>query len=383
MTAAGDSMDRGSLERGWALVEGAPDAFVIVDGRGFIQFVNVQTERMFGYARAELLGEPIDVLLPERFRDRHSAHLKGFFSAPRARPMGAGLDLFGARKDGSEFPVEIALSPMSTPEGPIATVAIRDVTDRKRVEEVRLKNLELEIENRRIREASRLKSEFLAHMSHELRTPLNAIIGFAEVLSDGQVDPSSPKFKEFLGDILASGRHLMRLINDVLDLSKVEAGRMEFRPERVDVRKVIEEVCSIVRTVAAEKQMRVEIDCEQGLDATADPARLKQVLYNYLSNALKFTPQGGRVVVRAEASGLERFRLEVEDSGIGIPVEDIPSLFVEFGQVGARAEGAPGGTGLGLALTKRSLHPKRVSSWRASRTFGLTNRSIRHSSAPS
>ncbi|GEM_PF-770770 len=344
---------RQSEETFRGLLEAAPDAMVIVDARGCIKLLNAQTEHLFGYPRAELVGKPVEVLIPDRFRARHPEHVRDFVAAPHTRPMGSGMDLYGRRRDGTEFPVEVALSPMSSADGTLVTAAIRDVSDRRQAEKVRNRNLELEMENRREREASRLKSEFLAHMSHELRTPLNAIIGFGEILYAGQVDPSSPQAKEFLGDILTSGRHLLQLINDILDLSKVEAGRMEFRAETIDVRTVIGEVCGIVRTGAAEKRIRVDVEVESGLDAALDPARFKQVLYNYLSNALKFTPEGGRVIVRARTEGADRLRLDVQDTGPGIAPGDIARLFTEFAQIEPRVARKLGGTGLGLALTKR------------------------------
>ena len=219
-----------------ALLEAAPDAMIVTDRLGHILFANGQTERLFGYARAELLGQPIEVLVPARFARRHPDHRDRFMGDPHLRPMGAGLDLFGRRRDGSEFPVEISLSPLTTPEGLIVMSAVRDITDRKRLEEnIRRQNRALEAQNRQIQEASRLKSEFLANMSHELRTPLNSIIGFAELLVDGRVGALADQHREFLGDILTSAQHLLRLINDVLDLAKVEAGKMEFFPERVDL----------------------------------------------------------------------------------------------------------------------------------------------------
>jgi PAS domain S-box-containing protein len=343
--------DREELFRG--LLEAAPNAMVIVNARGIIKLLNAETERLFGYSRAELVGRPVDVLIPDSARAQHADHVRDFFASPRARGMGSAMELYGRRQDGTEFPIEVALSPMSTTDGTLVTAAIVDMSDWKRAEEVRAKNLRLEMENQRVREASRLKSEFLAHMSHELRTPLNAIIGFGEILYDGQVEPTSPLAKEFLGDILTSGRHLLQLINDVLDLSKVEAGRMEFRPEAMNVRTVVGEVCAIVRTAAAEKRIGVEIQVEPELDATLDPARFKQVLYNYLSNALKFTLQGGHVIVRAWREGADRLRLEVQDSGIGIAPADIPTLFTEFVQLDPGVARKRGGTGLGLALTKR------------------------------
>jgi PAS domain S-box-containing protein len=203
--------------------------------------------------------------------------------------------------------------------------------------------------------ASRLKSEFLANMSHELRTPLNAILGFTQLIHDGAVAPESPQFTEFLGDILASGHHLLQLINDVLDLSKVEAGKLEFHPEPVDLGVLVAELLAIMRTTAASKSIVIANEVAPDMPAVViDAARLKQILYNYVSNALKFTEPGGRVVVRANlVDDGSRFRLDVEDTGIGIAPEDFERLFVEFQQLDAGVAKKHAGTGLGLALCKR------------------------------
>ncbi len=216
------------------------------------------------------------------------------------------------------------------------------------------KNEELVEQNRTVQEANRLKGEFLANMSHELRTPLNAIIGFAELMHDGRIGPVSPEHKEYLGDILTSSRHLLQLINDVLDLSKVESGKMEFHPEPLDLAQLVTEVCDALRTLAAQKRIAVQAEIDPSVDGvTGDPGKLKQTLYNYLSNALKFTPDEGRVTVRVAAEGAETFRLEVEDTGVGIKPEDVSRLFVEFQQLDASTAKKHQGTGLGLALTKR------------------------------
>lgn len=336
---------REQLNRFRGILEAAPDSMIIVGNDGRIVLVNAQTEILFGYKREELLGKRIETLIPDRFRGSHPSHRKEYFGAPKSRPMGAGLDLYALRKDGTEFPAEISLSPTETAEGLFVTAAIRDITERKR---------QLEEDNRRMQEANRLKSEFLANMSHELRTPLNAIIGFSELMVNEKIGPLSAEHKEYLGDILTSARHLLQLINDVLDLTKVEAGKMEFRPEAMDVDKVTTEVKEVLRGLAAGKHIAVEVQIDPSLPKVIlDSGKYKQVLYNYLSNAIKFTPENGKVRIKAGPAGDGFFRLEVEDTGIGIKTEDRHKLFIEFQQLDAGTAKKYAGTGLGLALTKR------------------------------
>ena len=226
-----------------------------------------------------------------------------------------------------------------------------DVSDRKRLETVlRDKQQHAEQQYRAAEEASRLKGEFLANMSHELRTPLNSIIGFSELMHDGKVGPLSALHREYLGDVLTSARHLLQLVNDVLDLAKIESGKMTFRPEPVDLSRVVAEILDVVRPLRTGRTLVAEIDPAATM-AVLDAARLKQVLYNYISNALKFTLDGGSVRIRIRTEGEGELRIEVEDDGIGIAAEDVPLLFAEFKQL--NVDRGHIGSGLGLALTKR------------------------------
>jgi PAS domain S-box-containing protein len=353
-SAIRDVTDRRRAEaRFRGLLESAPDAMIIVGHDGRITLINAQTESLFGYQRDELLGKPIDILVPERYRGKQPATGNGYFGAPTVQPV--AVELCGVRKDGTEFHAQISLRPIETPEGTFAA-AVRDITDRKLLEESRRKaeSQVLEERNRRMQEANRLKGEFLANMSHELRTPLNAIIGFAELMHEGKVGSMAPEHREYLGDILTSSHHLARLINDVLDLAKVESGKMEFRPEAVILANVVGEVRDILRGLALSKRITVDAEVDPVLvDVLLDPGKLKQVLYNYLSNAIKFTGDDGRIMIRVAPEPAGMFRIDVEDTGIGIPAQDLDKLFVEFQQLDSGVAKKYAGTGLGLALTKR------------------------------
>jgi PAS domain S-box-containing protein len=315
------------------------------------QAVNPAYAAMHGYTVDELLGAPVSMLwAPETQADMHR------HAAETHEHGRLVVETTHLCKDGSRLPVEVIGTTLKDPSGkPTAFVAnVQDITERRRLQQSRDRAIELEAENRRIEEANRLKSEFLASMSHELRTPLNSIIGFAELLHDEQVGTVTPKQREFLGDILGSGLHLLRLINDVLDLTKVEAGKMEFRPESVDLAPLAHTVVQSLRAMAVEKRLQVDVFVDRALkNIVLDPARFKQVLYNYVSNALRFTPDGGKVGVRILPEGDEHLRLEVEDSGMGISADNIERLFVAFQQLDSGAAKLHAGTGLGLALTKQ------------------------------
>jgi len=350
------------------LLEAAPDAIFEVDPNGRITMANTEAERLFQRSREELLGLPVEALVPERFRGGHTAHRLHYGAHPVRRPMGAGLDLYAVRKDGTEFAVDINLSPLPgvAEEGHVMCV-LRDVSQRRSAEErirvlnQRLErrsielasaNQELSLRNQEVERANRLKSEFLASMSHELRTPLNTILGFSELLSEQTSGALNEKQKRFLSHIQRDATHLLELINDVLDLSKIEAGRLELRLEKFPMAVAVAEVLTSIRPLAATKGISLDSDLDTQLTLSADRLRFKEILYNLLSNAIKFTPSGGRVWI--ESSIVDgSVCILIGDTGIGIAHADQEAIFESFRQASATTKGVREGTGLGLAITRR------------------------------
>jgi len=346
-----------SEERYRSAFELAPEALLTFDLDSLeIADANVAATKLYGRTVAELRSVNFVELSAPKLGDGREtlAVATELLLRMRKGQSVAPFEWLARHADGEEIPSEVHLVRLAGDKPRLVRLTVIDLRERRKLEEIRQRTIELELQNRRIQEANRLKSEFLANMSHELRTPLNAIIGFSELLHDGQVPASSPEHKEFLGDILTSGRHLLQLINDVLDLAKVEAGKLDFRPEHVELGKLLHEIVSITRTTAATKRINVASEVDPSLTGIVlDPGRFKQIAYNYLSNALKFTPEGGRVRIRCIPEEADSFRLEVEDTGVGIAPTDLGKLFVEFQQLEQGAAKRHQGTGLGLALSRR------------------------------
>ena len=455
------------------LLEAAPDAMLVIARDERITFINGQAEKLFGYTRDELLGRHLEVLIPARFRPTHSGHVGRFFQRPATRAMGSGLELFALRRDGSEIQVEVSLSPVAWENGLFVCAAIRDISDRKRIEnalrlnadrlssaiesiedalalydtqdrlvlcnstyrglvgrvlsgpligmaypdvlgawlaamglltpeertrlaaeraagrheprrfEVRTPDgrsfrvidrptaesgvvqtiwdlsddVQREQELREARQAaesaSAAKSEFLSSMSHELRTPLNAILGFAQLLQRDKKSPLSDRHRERIEHILKGGEHLLHLIDDVLDLARIEAGRVLISPEPVNLADVLPEVETTLAPMAtrAEVQLTFEPLPSDMPEIVADRTRFKQVLLNFGSNAIKYGRAHGRVHVTAAQRG-DVVRVTVSDDGVGIPADKQDKVFLPFQRAGQET-GPIEGTGIGLAITKR------------------------------
>jgi two-component system, sensor histidine kinase and response regulator len=331
-----------------SVVEAAPNAMLMVDRAGAITLVNAQTERLFGYAREELLGSPVENLVPERFRGGHFGLREGFHHSPSARSMGAGRDLFGLRKDGTEVPIEIGLNPLSTPQGQFVLASVIDITERKHVEEMRL-------QRDRAVDASQLKSQFVATMSHELRTPLNAIIGTAELLSGSALDERQRKFVETID---RAAEALLAVISSILDFSKIEAGKVDLETRDFELEAVVAAAAAVLAPQARDKGLTLHAYVDPLIPPVlrGDQDRLGQILLNLIGNAVKFTERG-RVVVRAlpvaSTGRYARVRFEVQDSGIGISDATLPKLFEPFVQADGSSSRSYGGTGLGLSISKR------------------------------
>lgn len=457
------------------ILETAPDAMVIVRSDGTIAFVNAQTETLFGYARSDILDQRLDMLIPERFRRSHEGHVGRYFVRPSTRPMGSGLELFGRRSDGTEIVIEVSLSPVQTEDGLMVSAAIRDITERKRIEGAAKLNAdrlasavesiqdafalfdssdrlilcnsvyrrlvgavvsgslvgksyesildatiqELAFENeaelarfrdecrtarrdpkgaveartrdgrslritdrrtpeggivetiwdltedvhreRELGEAraaaeagSAAKSEFLSSMSHELRTPMNAILGFAQLLQRDKKEPLSERHKERVDHILRGGEHLLRLIDDILDLSRIEAGRVAISPEPVSVEDVLDEVRRTLEPMATRQGISLEVEAPRAKLplVDADRTRLVQILTNFGSNALKYNRPTGRVTFTVSTLRAHGLRVTVVDTGMGIATERQGKLFQPFQRAGQET-GPIEGTGIGLVIAKR------------------------------
>jgi PAS domain S-box-containing protein len=350
-----DTTERREAEDRFRLaIEAAPTAMILVDEQGAIAMVNGLTERMLGYNREDLLGQSVEQLLPRRLRSVHAHHRAAFLADPRQRPMGFGRELFALRKDGTEVPVEIGLSPVEMNRGVAVLAAVTDITERKRLEDERTELLAREQAARaEMERANRLKDEFLAVLSHELRTPLNAVLGYAQMLASGSL--SSDRQSHAITAIQRNANAQTRLVESLLDLSRVIAGKLQLELESLDLARLVETALDVVRPDADAKQIAVQITGPENLPAVVgDGGRLQQVLTNLLANSIKFTPAGGRITVHlSHSAGF--VHVAISDTGRGITPEFLPYVFDRFKQDDGSKGRSPAGLGLGLALVREMV----------------------------
>lgn len=339
-------------ERFRDMVEGLPNAFVLVQGDGRIVMINRQTETLLGYSREELLGQPVERLLPDALAQGHGALREAFMQRPEAHRVGANREVFARHRDGRQIPLEIGLAPLRGDDQLVQAVLI-DISHRKAAE------LRLRDQAEQLAVANRYKTEFLANMSHELRTPLNSILILSDQLRQNAQGALSEKQVRHADIIYRAGSELLQIINDVLDLSRIEAGRLRLALERVDLPALLHEVEDILQPLAEEKHLRLSSRVEPGTPTVivSDRGRLQQILRNLLSNALKFTERGEvEVVARlspVRSSGAPPLQLVVRDTGIGIAADQHERIFQAFQQIDGSISRHYGGTGLGLAITRQ------------------------------
>lgn len=335
-----------------AIVASSQDAIIGKTLEGVITSWNHGAEVLFGYTADEALGRNVAMLMPESRVEEERGIIDRLARGLKVPPF----ETVRLHRDGRLVDVAVTSSPILDAQGHVvgASTISRDLSQQRQAEAMRAKGVWLEAQMQQMEEANRLKSEFLANMSHELRTPLNAIIGFADLLHSGAVPHDSPKHHTFLGHIASSGRHLLTLINDVLDLSKVEAGKMSFHSEPCSLSEQMQDLMRVMQPMADRQAVTLQWQVAPEVDAVSlDVSRLKQVVYNYVSNAIKFTPAGGEVRVLALPEGPDHVRIEVHDTGVGIAEADLPRLFTAFQQLDSTLVKRHQGTGLGLALTRR------------------------------
>lgn len=334
------------------LLESAPDAMIIANHQGQIQLVNAQAVTLFGYSRDEMIGKPVELLVPEHVRGHHADHRAAYLHAPKARPMGIGLALHGRRKDGSEFPVEISLSPIETEEGMLITGAIRDVTERQRSDQqIRRLNEEMK---QRVAELGHINKEletFSYSVSHDLRTPLRHIDGFARILNEEHSAEISADARKYLDKIISSANHMGHLIDDLLNLARI--GRKELVRKSVDLGAIARRIAAEVGPEADGRKIEWQIDPLP--KAECDPGLLSVVFSNLLSNAVKFTTHQSRPAIHLGAVSLDGEQaIFVRDNGVGFEQKYAGKLFGVFQRLHTQHEFE--GTGIGLATVQRIVH---------------------------
>lgn len=337
-----------------SLMEATPEAMVVVDSQAEIVFVNAITLMMFGYQSSEeLVGQPLEMLVPAKSVAAHRGLRETYQHDPHARPMGAGLALFARRRDGSEFPVDISLSPARTPKGMVTIAAVRDITERKLMEaEIVSRAHELAQANEHLKTVDRLKTQFISTVSHELRTPLTSIVGFSEFLADEISGELTEEQAGFVKQIQAGSVRLQHLVDDMLDFARLELGTFRLAKQRTDLTQIVQGAADslIPQAQAAGLTLTVK-EPDRPVWVQIDSKRIGQVVLNLIGNAMKFTPRGGHVELQVSMND-QQASVHVRDDGIGVAAEHVPRLFERFFQADASTTRQQGGVGLGLAISR-------------------------------
>ncbi|MBT5869245.1 MAG: response regulator [Nitrospinaceae bacterium] len=330
-----------------SILENAIDAIITIDQQGIIETFNPAAGKIFGYANHEVIGENVKILMPEPYKSEHDHYLQRYLETKTSKIIGTTIELTGVRKNGELFPLSFSLSQISEPDKITFTGIIRDITSNKRVES------EIIIAKEEAERANRAKSEFLSHMSHELRTPLNAIMGFSQLLTLSP-DSLTPIQLTNIKRIYSSGEHLLKLINEVLDLARIESGQVSMSLEPLQIGELLNSMMPLVSPLAADSGIHLFYIKNEFSERfiLADKTRLNQVLLNLISNAIKYNKEKGEVEISLKKTTEKYLRIAVTDTGPGIPLDKQKYLFESFNRLGADQTGVEG-TGIGLNITKK------------------------------
>lgn len=329
-----------------AVFDGSLDAIVTIDVHGVITEFNTAAERIFGMSRRSVMGQPMgDLIVPMRHRAAHHAGMTRYLESGVSRVLGRRIEMTAMRGDGTEFAVELSIVQLAIDGEPRFTAFMRDITEARATADAVVLARDV------AEAANRAKDEFLGRVSHELRSPLHAVLGFTELINSGSLGAVNERIEDVLGDVLSSARHLLAIVNDLLDISGISAGKVSLAPAPLDLRHAVEEVADAMGHIAGRRAIRLSVDVDDAVRAViVDPTRLRQILTNYTSNAIRFSPPGGVVHMRVRPAPFEQFRIEVQDDGKGIPREMQTRLFQPFSRI--EENGDTEGTGLGLAVTR-------------------------------